>query len=150
MIIILHGEQKYIPVSTVTVAKEGNGKTHPFHCVYCGNTTNILGGVVTQIYPILEPSEQITVITTCRSCKEKYTFQDTTEPPSMVVDIQLKRTERLQPFYCYLGGGETKDVNKILEYDLKRLYSCVDHTYVQLPYTCKCTNPMCPVSYRFF
>lgn len=148
MIIYIHGESKHIPVSTVTIAKE-EGKTHPFHCTNCGNTTNIIGGVVTRIYPILEPSSQVIVISTCRSCKSKYTFQESNVQTDGLIDVLLNPTGVTQSFYCYLGGGETKDENRIIEYDNRRAYSYIEHDYVDFPYVSKCTNPGCTAVYRF-
>jgi len=148
MLIHLHGEEKYIPVSTVTLQTD-EGNTHPFHCTACGNTTNIIGGIVSRIYPILEPSHQITVITTCRSCKAKYTFQDEETQEKQPVVILLKPKSQMQYFYCYLGGGLTKEENKILEYTKGRMYSYANHALVHLPYTTRCSNPSCSTLYRF-
>ncbi len=148
MTITLRGEKTFVPVSTVTVAHDG-GQTHPFHCPSCGNTINIIGGTVTQIVPYLEPSDQIVVLSTCRSCKEKYTFQDGAEQKDKTVHIVLKRQPQMQFFYCSLGGGATKDVNKILEYTKDRIYSYVHHGLVHLPYTTSCVNPTCSTLYQF-
>ncbi len=146
MKIIVHGEERYLPVSTVTLYDDK--ATYPFHCVACGNTSNIIGGKVTKMTPILEPSEQIPVISTCKSCKAKYVFQDSYEP-EVTITVILFRTPVIQSFYCYLGGGETKYGNKILEYNNESVYSYSMSEPVPLPFTTSCTNPDCHLTYNF-
>lgn len=148
MIIIIKGEERYLPVSTVTLYKEKEEATYPFHCIACGNTSNIIGGKVTKITPILEPSNQISVVSTCKSCKAKYVFQDSLEPDN-IVQVVLFPTPVIQSFYCYLGGGETKFGNKILEYNNESVFSYLDHGVANLPFTTACTNSECPLVYRF-
>ncbi len=149
MNITIHGELKYIPVSTVTLYSEGEGTTYPFHCVTCGNTTNIIGGKVVKIYPILEPSSQITVVTTCKSCKAKYVFHDTQQKPDDSISVLLFPKVTSQSFYCYLGGGEVKSVNRILDYDREKNYSYGENSMVTIPYTTHCTNHDCDLVYKF-
>lgn len=148
MLIIIKGESRHIPVSTVTLYKEGENITYPFHCVQCGNTTNIIGGKVTKITPVLEPSGQISVISTCKSCKAKYVFQDSYEPRE-TVQVVLFRTPVIQSFFCYLGGGDAKYVNKIIEYNNEAIYSYIDQGNVSLPFTTGCANSDCPLVYNF-
>jgi hypothetical protein len=147
MLIKVHGEERYIPVSTVTLYSEGN-TTYPFHCPNCGNTSNIIGGKVTKMTPIFEPSDQIPVISTCKSCKAKYVFQDSVEP-EVTITVVLSRTPEIQSFYCYLGGGDTKFINKILEYNNQTVFSYLDHENIDLPYVTRCANTDCPLTYQF-
>lgn len=144
---IKDGVEGYISVSTVTLYKEDES-TYPFHCIKCGNTSNIIKGKVTKITPILEPSYQIPVVSTCKSCREKYVFQDGTMPNN-TINVVLSLTPAIQSFYCYLGGGETKFINKILEYNANSTYSYIIREAVSLPYITACTNPQCPLVYKF-
>ena len=147
MRIIVKGEERYIPVSTVTLYQEGE-TTYPFHCPNCGNTSNIIGGKVTKMTPIYEPSDQIPVISTCKSCKAKYVFQDSLEP-EVTINVILSLTPVIQSFYCYLGGGEQKYMNKILEYNNQAVFSYLDHDNIKLPFISRCTNAECPLTYQF-
>lgn len=151
MLVTVHGEQKYIPVSTVTLQRTNEQETYPFHCVNCGNTSNIIGGKVIKIYPILEPSTQIPVISTCKSCKAKYVFQDAYEVPvkTTAVKVLLFPKSEMQSFFCYLGGGEVKSLNKILEYDKLHAYSVRLRTSIKLPLVTRCTNDNCDITYQF-
>ena len=142
-------EERYISVSTVTLYKEATDTTYPFHCTNCGNTTNIIGGKVTKIYPILEPSDQITVVTTCKSCKAKYTFQDSTNDIDKSVVVLLSPKIERQSFYCYLGGGDTKNINRILDYDTQQNYSYLESSMVSMPFNSHCTNSDCTLVYQF-
>lgn len=134
----------------MTLFSEGEGATYPFHCVTCGNTTNIIGGKVTRIYPFLEPSNQITVVTTCKSCKAKYVFQDgSDDTDNEQVKVLLHPKEVQQSFYCYLGGGEIKSANRILDYDTRSSYSYGEDSIVTIPFTTHCTNTDCDLIYKF-
>lgn len=114
----------------------------------CGNTSNIIGGKVTKITPVIEPSNQIFVVSTCKSCKAKYVFQDGTISGNEV-EIILSRSVEIKSFYCYLGGGDTKYVNKILEYNNESVFSYISDESVKLPYITNCTNPLCHLTYKF-
>lgn len=146
----IHGQQKYIAVSTVTLQKVADGVTYPYHCNNCGNTLCVIGGKVTKIYPILEPSEQIVVIQTCKSCKAKYTFQDSNTPThTNMIKVLLSPKMEMQNFYCYLGGGENKYLNKILEYSKGSLYSPMLHKTYKAPFVATCGNKDCELQYQF-
>lgn len=149
MQVTIHGQTKYIPVSTVTLVRAGENETYPFHCINCGNTSNIIGGKVVKIYPIFEPSDQIPVLSTCKACKTKYVFQDSTEVVSDGVKVLLYPKDQLQSFFCYLGGGEVKSINKILEYNKIHSYSFYANAEVHLPLITKCTNRDCDLIYQF-
>jgi hypothetical protein len=148
MQIVIKGESRYIPVSTVTLQKEMVDVTYPFHCTACGNTLNVIGGRVKRIYPIVEPSDQIPVIQTCKSCKAKYIFQDGDSQSVPAITILLNPKQQ-KPFYCYVGGGEDKRLNKILDYENGMIYSFRERHYIQLPFTTACQNPECDVVYQF-
>src|ERR1035437_1887890 len=147
MKIFVHKEERYIPVLTVTLYNPDDA-TYPFHCVACGNTSNIIGGQVTKMTPVLEPSEQISVVSTCKSCKAKYVFQDSYEP-EVTVRVVLFATPIIQSFYCYLGGGDTKYINKILEYNNESVFSYIDKEPVKLPFTTRCRKIKCSLTYNF-
>lgn len=149
MEIHVHGEVRYIPVMTITLQKGPEGETEPFHCLSCGNTTNIIGGHVTRIYPVLEPSNQIPVVSTCKSCKTKYVFQDSGVETSDYIKVVLKPSSQRQDFFCYLGGGDSKGLNRIIEYENGRIYSYLEGRYVDIPYTSPCTNSDCKLVYQF-
>lgn len=149
MQVFIKGEERYIPVSTVTLQRGDPGVTYPFHCTSCGNTHTIIGGKVIKIYPILEPSEQVTVVTTCHSCRAKFVFQETTEEGTRPIKVVLFPKQERQSFFCYLGGGELKSLNKILEYDKVHAYSSRLHTSIKLPLTTKCSNESCTLIYQF-
>jgi hypothetical protein len=150
MQVIVHGESKYIPVSTVTFKKGKPGETYPFKCNSCGNTHTIIEGQVVRIYPFLEPGDEGAVITSCHSCHVKYVFQeDKGENLETFVKVLLAPKQDLQIFYCWLGGGEVKSLNKILEYDKLHAYSPRLRTSVKIPLTIRCTNDSCKVTYRF-
>lgn len=146
----VRGESRYIPVSTVTLQREEDGVTWPFHCVTCGNTHTVVGGKVVKVYPIQEPSRQIPVVSTCKSCKAKYIFQDTEDEEKIdKITILLSPKSIRQSFYCYLGGGEIKNINKILDYDTLQGYSHLEHSMVTFPFTTHCTNLDCTLVYTF-
>lgn len=146
----IHGTDTYVPVSTITLYNEANGSTYPFHCISCGNTQSIIGGKVVKISPVLEPSYQISVVSTCKSCRSKYVFQDTLSdeaPASVSVFLYPKATR--QAFFCYLGGGDTKSINRILDYDATSCYSYIENSMVVMPFTTHCSNTDCPLVYQF-
>ncbi len=148
MQITVKGEERFIPVTTVTLHKE-EGITYPFHCTACGNTLKIIGGFVTKIYPILEPSDQLITIDTCKSCKAKYVFHDGGDMQSEHVRVLLNPKKEAQTFFCYLGGGAAKDLNKILEYTAGKIYNYPSLSIINPPYVSRCMNSGCTVTYQF-
>lgn len=150
MIVTIKGEQKYIPVSTVTLEYTADGATFPFHCINCGNTVNVIGGKVIKITPILEPSHQIPVINTCHTCKAKFVFQDSiSSAMHSYVDVVVAPKQEKQTFFCYLSMGKIKSLNAIIEYDKTHAYSYSLHTAIKLPIQTKCSNDECNITYQF-
>jgi hypothetical protein len=139
----IKGATVEIRVQTITLQPEETGNMYGFHCLGCGNFHQKIGGLVSKVYPIYEPTDQVPVISKCRNCGREYNFQTHDGYDTKQIKIVLHPTESMNYFYCYKG----KD--KILEYTPMYVRSHVDNQYKTAPFTSNCINPTCDMVYLF-
>lgn len=144
---IIKGVATYVAVSTITFQEVKEEYTQPFHCISCGHIHVIIGGEVTHISPIAEPTHQLPVISICRTCKQKYIFQEQSYIPLDVIQVTLLPKEKKQSFYCYKGGEMY--LNKMLEYDDKQIYSIQENKNMPKSFFQHCPNEHCTLTYQF-
>lgn len=137
------GVQREISVQTITLQPEDSGNMYGFHCLGCGNFHQKIGGKVSKIYPIYEPSDQVPVVSKCRNCGKEYNFQTHDGYSTDKIKVILKPTESMNFFYCYRG----KD--KILEYTSAYIKSHVDGEIKKVGFDSSCSNPSCDAVYSF-
>lgn len=134
---------KTINVQTITLQPEDGNNLYGFHCLGCGNFHQKIGGKVSKVYPIYEPSEQVPVVSKCRNCSQEMAFQTRDGYPPERIKVILKSLQPINLFYCWKG----KD--KILEYSKTSIHSYVDNTQKKIPFDSPCSNNLCDTVYFF-
>lgn len=137
------GVQRQLAVQTITLQPEVSDNMYGFHCLGCGNFHQKIGGKVSKIYPIYEPSDQVPVVSKCRNCGKEYNFQTHDGYSSEKIKVILKPLESMNYFYCYRG----KD--KILEFTSVFIRSSIDGEIKKTPFLSHCSNPSCETVYSF-
>jgi uncharacterized Zn finger protein len=139
----IKGETKQLNVQTITLQPEDGNNLYGFHCLNCGNFHQKIGGKVSKIYPIYEPSDQVPTISRCRNCGQEYNFQTHDGYSSDKIKVVLSPLENVNYFYCYKG----KD--KILEYTSSYILSKVENKMKNAPFFSHCSNTSCETIYYF-
>ena len=139
---------KDIYVQTVTIQPQVITKLYGFHCVNCGQVIpNKIGGKVSKIYPVYEPSEQTPIITRCKKCFREYAFQTydgySKEQVKVILHAIPTNEMNTNQFYCWRG----KDL--LLDFTSSSIYSYVEKQYKTIPFVSKCSKLDCDVTYLF-
>lgn len=140
---MVKGEPKQLRVSTITLQPEDTNNMYAFHCLNCGNFQQQIGGKVSKIYPIYEPSDQVPVVSTCRHCMAKYTFQTYDGYSTDKIKVILHPTQSINVFYCSRGK------NRILEYTARMITTIQDNERKQPPFDAQCPDINCGAMYFF-
>ena len=124
---------------------QGSDALYMFHCIGCGSNVQKYQGRIAKIVPVLEPSGEAITLPQCRQCGNYYNFQT---HKSVSVDV-TKITLYTNPvgkslFYCFSGRGDP-----MLIYTHTGIFSNVDKTLKQVPFTSACVNPGCQEMYFF-
>lgn len=136
----IKGEEKDIYVQTITLQPETGGNLYGFHCVNCGNFHQKIGGKVSKIYPVYEPSDQVPVVSKCRNCGSEYTFQTHDGYSTEEIKVVLHPRAQTDRFYCYRG----KDL--LLEYTDTKVLTW-EKVVDTPPFSLACKNPDCDLIY---
>lgn len=144
MEVSIRGEIKDLPLQTVTLQPESGNNVYGFHCPNCGNMMEQIGGKVSKIYPFFEPTDQVTVISKCRSCQKKITFQTHDGYSSEKVKVILHPFGEQNYWYCTAQGK-----TKLLEYAKNYIYSFVENKIKTTPFFSPCVDATCKTVYYF-
>lgn len=116
-----------------------------FHCFRCGYQIVQVKGIVTRIFPGLEPTDEIPVVSQCPRCRERFVF--ITKP------LRSKRTKVVLShnglfmehgrsiFRCFICR------TPLLYFDNKIVISIKNRVIEELPLALDCTNLQCPQGY---
>jgi uncharacterized protein YlaI len=111
-----------LQVNTISVAHNKNITL--FRCPACGTGVAQIVGTVVKIYPMIEPSEEVLVISRCRDCGALYNFQ-TQVSTKRSIKVKLLRNEMpVQTWFCHVCRNPLLQMNKdgiIDMYDFKPL-----------------------------
>lgn len=143
MQVIIKGEPLELRVQTITLQPETGGALYGFHCLSCGHQLQKIGGKVSKVYPIYEPSDQVPVITRCRQCRREYNFQTHDGYSTEKVKVVLHPLESRNYFYCY------REKAYMMEYGKDYIRSQIDNEYKTTPFESSCINPVCDIVYSF-
>lgn len=143
MEVVIKGAVKQMRVSTITLQPEEGNNMYSFHCISCGNFHQQIGGKVSKIYPIHEPSDQVPVVSTCRNCGHKYTFQTFNGYDEKRIKVVLHAEKPYNMFYCYKGK------NRILDYTAQKVFTTFERQVKKPPFEKKCPDSECGTLYFF-
>jgi hypothetical protein len=139
----IKGISRELLVQTVSVSRQSN--VTPLilvRCYHCGSGISQIDGVVTRIFPGLEPTPNLSVITQCVGCRMLYTFQ-----PHLYKDdrisVTLSTTEKLEDlFYCIICR------TLLLQYTDTYVKVLPEREKKQPPFDYDCFKPLCGSKYR--
>lgn len=144
MIIVIHGVPKEILINTVTIKKGETNNTELFRCYKCGTAVSQIRGETISIYPGLEPSTQVPVISRCFKCGENYVFQSNHFGSSDIIKLSLSHDVSLHDyttFHCI------KCRTQLLQYTAQWVRKLPENIKIPLFYKFDCIHPQCPRKY---
>ncbi len=113
------GKTIELPIFTITLVPDAANPTalYLFRCIFCGRGIAQNQGIVTKIFPGLEPTDEPTVVTSCHqsNCASLYTFQtgiNTAKDNLTHTTLYFDKYKKDNVFFCY-GCGK-----KLAEYTM--------------------------------
>lgn len=108
MNVTIKGNSQELLISTVSIVPESDTNAlHKFLCIHCATMVTQYQGQVVKIYPILEPYDRALVISSCKYCNSKYTFQTHAQYEIGATKVILEKlpTNSLNYFFCFRHRG---------------------------------------------
>jgi len=140
---IIKGNIVELRVSTITLQPQESITFYPFYCPNCGNFHQQLGGEVSKIYPFYEPSNDVPVISKCKTCGMRYNFQTHDGYSSEKVKVILHPTDTTNYFFC------TNNKDKIIEFSPDVAITAKDNKKHGFPFQTQCPAVDCKKTYWF-
>ena len=132
-------------ISTVAVSHTIDNLMMLFRCINCGSAISQYQGMVVKIYPFVEPSAKVLVVTKCPECGSLYTFQtqDFTAFRPAKIMLLASTLGNISTFRCHICRLP------LLKFDADKVFDLVDNREIELPYALKCPTSGCSASYYF-
>lgn len=143
MNITIKGTPTELVITTVSIVPEADSKIlYKFLCVHCSGFVAQYQGQIVKIYPILEPNDQAVVITPCKLCNSKYTFQTHAAYDTGTTKVMLEKLDRpeLNYFFCFRHRGRA-----LVDYAGRSIHT--RNHIVTVPFSTSC--PQCEQSFWF-
>lgn len=130
-------------ISTVALSHTTDNLVMLFRCTNCGTAISQYQGAVVKIYPIVEPSSSVLVISRCPECGSLYTFQTQEHNLSVPTKVILYGSETQKNYRCYVCRLP------LIRFTVDHVLDLINKKEVFLPYGLKCPTQGCSGNYYF-
>lgn len=134
-----------ILVHTVSVKKTTSENVYLFRCYRCGTSISQVKGEITRIFPGLEPSDEVPVISQCFKCHWHYTFQTKNFVVKPYIELGIVHEVGFNDyttFHCVICRS------KLLNYNQQWIERLSDSKLLKLPHEFICSNDTCNRQYK--